>query len=70
MNSWNHVKDLMPERDGRYLVARRCGDVEMAELFKLSALLEPHEWVADNSSGLRFTDVTHWMPVPKHPEVK
>lgn len=60
---WVSVKDGMPERGGKYLVATMIGAVSAV-----------HFYPADNGHSGRFADwrfnmtVTHWMPLPAAPE--
>ena len=52
---WISVEDRLPENDGTVLVASTCGNV-------FTGWWDEHWRVIET-----FSEVTHWMPLPKPP---
>lgn len=64
-SEWIRVEDMLPEKEGAYLVYTKYGWVALDE-FKL--------WEDDDMDGGYWIDteelVTHWMPLPEAPKMK
>ena len=61
---WISVKERLPEKNGRYLVCDKNGEVYSAEYEKNRP---DSEWT-DDYEGYLDMEVTHWMPLPERPE--
>jgi hypothetical protein len=72
---WIPVSERLPTHDTRVLVAakQRDGEVVVKEMLFVDWSLPPEPpapaW-SDDYGGEEFESVTHWMPLPKPPEVK
>ena len=66
---WISVEERLPEADGEYLVLKRHNyrkdDGYMAQEVALFLKTREPEWVVGN-----LCEVTHWMSLPKPPEVE
>ena len=59
---WISVKERLPERDGAALVCTKQEFYGTKNITK--ARFRKGEW---HGQGGRWTNVTHWMPLPKPP---
>lgn len=64
-NEWISVKDRLPERRGRYIVAV-CNYIGKIDVFDL--WFDYPEWYIDEDDDLYQFEVTHWMPLPEPPK--
>lgn len=72
MGKWISVDEMLPDRDGRYLVAMKNGNDYHISTRKFKRTAPPIWWKghtfgywARQTSGVRY-----WMPLPQPPETK
>ena len=61
MSEWISVKDRLPERSARLLICHN-GEVHFGA-YLAGDFLQPY-----TPYNIRFSDVTHWMPLPEVPK--
>ena len=70
MPRWISVKERLPEKTGRYLVAIDCEKGKWVEENIFEHVV--HQWAHDLYHGACIEDstpfVTHWMPLPTMPK--
>ena len=66
--NWISVKDRFPEEDQRVIA---CGkDFTQSAVYTRCFKGDPLEFIEDSCCGLPIEDeVTHWIPLPRRPDV-
>ncbi len=58
---WIKCSDRLPDKNGWYLVYRKNHELH-------TSYYKHYGWEDRNSMVIFFTDITHWMPLPKKPK--
>jgi hypothetical protein len=66
MSEWISVKDRLPEEDGKYIVSKINGEVDVYMYY--TGKYDNCGWYS--SPWYKGNDALYWMPFPSPPEVK
>ena len=71
-DGWVRTKDRLPERGEAVLAATKCDGLQVLWVpddIPVVPVVHANEWVGLGHLSWRLDEVTHWMPLPKLPEV-
>lgn len=69
--AWISVEERLPEKSGQYLTYNEFGWFNAYSYSIIHKQWNTQDWMSEKSAkGLGINSITHWMPLPKPPEVK
>lgn len=72
MDEWISVEDKLPKYKSLYIICANMGFIDtsiMLHEMVFVALWDGTNWIGvDDRSPLKYSTVTHWMPLPEPPK--